>query len=339
VRWRVSLCFGGKRKQRFFRDEQSARDWVAEVDEGRLYGLFWQRLKDSQRLDIMNAFWQANVKQITLTSAVNGFRKQHTKPLLDVLKEYNRAKIKQRLRSSTLKQIKLHLADFGKHFGNIPFDSLTVESLAEYLDTKRWEPSTVDGVLNKLGPLFTWATGRQYYSKANPVTIYERPKIEDKAVDIFTVEEARRLLARFKEHDPKALPYLTIGLFAGIRPDEIQRLIWKDVSGGYIHVAADKSKTRKRRLVRIEENLKKWLALGGDLPLHNKQKRLAAHKGRWSADIMRHSFASYHLAAYEDAGKTAHELGHRDSKMLFRHYRELVTKEAGNDYFNISPLF
>ena len=32
---------------------------------------------------------------------------------------------------------------------------------------------------------------------------------------------------------------------------------------------------------------------------------------------MRHSFAGYHLALHMSADKTAFELGHRDSKMLF----------------------
>ena len=52
---------------------------------------------------------------------------------------------------------------------------------------------------------------------------------------------------------------------------------------------------------------------------------------------MRHSYASYHLALHQSADKTALEMGHRDTNMLFRHYRELVTKEAAIGYWNIGP--
>ena len=44
---------------------------------------------------------------------------------------------------------------------------------------------------------------------------------------------------------------------------------------------------------------------------------------------------AYHLAEHQSAEKTALEMGHRDTKMLFEHYRELVTKEAAKRYWKI----
>jgi integrase len=142
-------------------------------------------------------------------------------------------------------------------------------------------------------------------------------------------------------YDPRLVPYLAIGLFAGVRPLEIERLTWADISDRYIEITAAKAKTRQRRLVSLLDNLKEWLALGGDLPLTNKRKRLARVVQiaglNWQPDIMRHSFASYHLAMHTSADKTTLELGHRDSKMLFAHYRELVTQEAAQAYWSIRP--
>ena len=57
----------------------------------------------------------------------------------------------------------------------------------------------------------------------------------------------------------------------------------------------------------------------------------------WGHDIMRHSFASYHLAYHASPDKTAHELGHRDTQMLYRHYRQLVTREAAEAFWAIWP--
>ena len=91
----------------------------------------------------------------------------------------------------------------------------------------------------------------------------------------------------------------------------------------------------------IADNLAAWLKLGGDLPLHNRQKRLEAIRRTagvaWGHDIMRHTFGSYHLAHFCSADKTALEMGHRDTNMLFRHCRQLVTREAAEAFWAIRP--
>ena len=137
------------------------------------------------------------------------------------------------------------------------------------------------------------------------------------------------------------IPYLAIGLFAGVRPLEIQRLQQQDFTDQYIEITAANAKTRKRRLVSLSSNLKGWLRLGGDMPPINKPKRLSRILQKagleWKPDIMRHSYASYHLALHQSADKTALEMGHRDTNMLFRHYRELVTKEEAQAYWRIEP--
>ena len=96
------------------------------------------------------------------------------------------------------------------------------------------------------------------------------------------------------------------------------------------------AKSRQRRLVSISDNLKEWLLLGADIPPNNKRKRLEAIREaamvNWGHDIMRHTFASYHLAHYCSPDKTAHELGHRDTKMLYRHYRRVVSRNCALEF-------
>jgi hypothetical protein len=52
---------------------------------------------------------------------------------------------------------------------------------------------------------------------------------------------------------------------------------------------------------------------------------------------LRHSFASYHLAYHRDAARTALELGHKSTTLLFTNYRELVTKSDAIRYWAIKP--
>ncbi|SVE55448.1 uncharacterized protein METZ01_LOCUS508302 [marine metagenome] len=69
----------------------------------------------------------------------------------------------------------------------------------------------------------------------------------------------------------------------------------------------------------------------------NRQHIIKACGFCWLQDGMRHTYASNHLAHYENPNKTAHELGHRDTNMLYRHYRELVSNAAASEYWNILP--
>jgi integrase len=52
---------------------------------------------------------------------------------------------------------------------------------------------------------------------------------------------------------------------------------------------------------------------------------------------MRHSAASYHLAAHRNESLTQAMLGHESGKMLFSNYRELVKPKDAAQYWQIMP--
>ena len=57
----------------------------------------------------------------------------------------------------------------------------------------------------------------------------ERPSVERKPPRILRPEEVIKLLARVREKRPKALAWFVLGLFAGIRPDEVSALTWSSI--------------------------------------------------------------------------------------------------------------
>ena len=57
----------------------------------------------------------------------------------------------------------------------------------------------------------------------------------------------------------------------------------------------------------------------------------------WKHNGLRHSFASYRLAAIHDAPRVAAELGHTSPQMLYSTYRELVLPEEAERYWKIAP--
>ena len=148
------------------------------------------------------------------------------------------------------------------------------------------------------------------------------------------------------------LPCIALGAFAGLRTAELLRLEWQDVDlkRGFINVAASKSKTAKRRLIRIAPNLAEWLRpytgrlTGRIYPFSTRwyqfnieQTRKAAGLSQWPNNGLRHSFASYHLALHQNAPQLALEMGHTTPRMIFDNYREIVTPAEADRFWNMFP--
>jgi integrase len=158
----------------------------------------------------------------------------------------------------------------------------------------------------------------------------------------------RSLLEAAQRIAPDVLPMLAIGAFAGLRDAEIKRLDWSevDLARNFIDVKAAKAKSARRRVVEIQPNLAAWLRpyngmTGSLLPEGYRSKlervREAAELASWPNNGLRHSFASYRLAAIHDAPRVASELGHTSPVMLYNTYREVVRPEEAQRYWQVSP--
>jgi site-specific recombinase XerD len=339
VRWRATASLLGKRRQRFFTSRDEARAWLNSIEAD--YTGFWLNRTPEEQRDIASAYNLASKRGVSIYQCMlNSPAKLTPLSITDTVGRYSEVIKRRSLRPSSLKQTQLHLSQLAREFHDKSCHEVTSGELEQWFHTRNWKRSTIDGVIAKIGPFFTWCV-RESYCESNPCGAVKRPQSDDTAPAIFTPYQARKLLLTACESDAGMVPYLAIGLFAGVRPMEIGRLHRSDVRGHHIEITAAKAKTRKRRLVTLSDNLRQWLSLGGDYPPTNKPKRLQRILDEsgvsWSPDIMRHSYASYHLALHQSADKTALEMGHRDTNMLFRHYRELVTKEAAIGYWNIGP--
>jgi integrase len=195
--------------------------------------------------------------------------------------------------------------------------------------------------------MFSYATKRRMLD-FNPVLHTAKPKLIDNAPEIFAVDELRSLLEAATRTAPDVVPMLAIGAFGGLREAEIQRLDWHeiDLARGHIEIKAAKAKSARRRIVPIQPNLAAWLwpyagLTGRVVPSGSRRKldrvRKAAELVRWPNNGLRHSFASYRLAAIHDAPRVAAELGHTSPQMLYSTYRELVLLEEAERYWKIAP--
>jgi integrase len=246
-----------------------------------------------------------------------------------------------------LRDLRYRLSKFIQDFGSRPIAGVTVDELDNWLRSLPYSPQSRMNYRTIIGLLFSYAEKRGIIER-NPISRTAKPKLIDKAPEIFTPDELRALMEAAQRTEPRVLPMLAIGAFAGLRDAEIHRLDWSevDLARGHIEVKASKAKTAKRRIVPIQPNLAAWLQpfammKGRIVPPGARRKlarvRKAAVLARWPTNGLRHSFASYHLAAIHDAPRVATELGHTSPQMLYNTYRELVLPTEAECYWKIAP--
>jgi len=256
------------------------------------------------------------------------------------------AKRKDGLSTRYIKMLGFYLKRFAQDFGDKSIAAITVEDLDAWLRALHVAPKTRENYRRNIGVLFSHAVQRRMI-ESNPIKFTAKPKLVDKPPEIFSVSELTALLNAAAAREPEVLPMLAIGAFAGLRDAEIRRLHWNeiDLARGFVEVTAAKSKTARRRLVPIRPNLAEWLRpyagmTGSVVPVmaRSKLERVRKVAGvRWPHNALRHSFASYRLAAIHDAPRVASELGHTNPQLLYAHYRELVRPEEAERYWKISP--
>ena len=265
-------------------------------------------------------------------------------PVVQLVKEVQASKAKDGAGKRHLGDLKSRLAVFERDFEGRLVSDVTTADLDDWLRGLLVGPVGRNNFRKVVRGAFSYAVARGYCS-ANPVTATARAKVTDKPPGILSVADATALLAHA---DVAVLPYLAIGLFAGLRRAELERLDWRevDLAGGHIEVKAAKSKTARRRHVVIEPNLREWLQPltlpAGPVAPNNLRRRLAAVRGvagvaAWPENCLRHSFGSYHVAHFRSAAKTALEMGHVNEAMLFSNYREVVKPKEAARYWNIHP--
>jgi integrase len=240
--------------------------------------------------------------------------------------------------------LRYRLKIFADKFDGRMVATVTTKELDDWLRSLNVAPITRNHYRVLIILLFNFAMQRGYATE-NPAEKTAKAKEKKSDIGILSVHQAARLL---ESATPDILPFIAIGLFAGLRRAEIERLDWSEVDfeSGLIKVTAQKSKTAQKRYVTMQPNLREWL-----LPVRkikgkitpddfNKQfvcTRVAAGITDWPDNALRHSFASYHLAHFANAADTSLQLGHHDSRITFSHYRELVRPKEGERYWNVRP--
>jgi len=256
--------------------------------------------------------------------------------------------------------LKARLQRFQLEYGNHAVAAIESKQLDAWLSGLKVGPATRNTYRRDLRTLFSFCVKRGYMLK-NPATATERAKQHEKPPGILTPKEAAKLL---NSCNKDTLPYFAIGLFAGLRRSELEKLDWQEINmkSNFIEIKASKAKTAQRRLVKIEPVLKLWLKSvakdagpvvpTGDLDCRFDTMRKAGfgkpgtetedEKKRnvtlkpWPLNALRHSFGSYWLAKFKDTAALALQMGN-SPQIIFAHYRELVSPDDAKQFWSMNP--
>jgi integrase len=243
--------------------------------------------------------------------------------------------------------LRQYLALFARAHDAIPIDCVTPAHIDRWFASRSEAPTTRASNLGRLSALFSFAR-RRGYCTANPCDNVERVRIERAPPKILSVDESLRLLETCRRLTPAILPAVALGLLAGVRPHEVERMTWSDIDldERRATVSAAASKVRRRRIVPLAPNCVAWLWLCARtterlLPPPTTARRLrrtlAASAGMvWHQDILRHTAATYLLARERDAARVALWLGNSPG-ILLTHYADLVGCGNVDAFWSLAP--
>ena len=257
-------------------------------------------------------------------------------PLVEVVNSFLLSKARAGRSDRYLRQLRVSLRSLVAGRERTPVDQVTAADLDSWIRGRGWGARTVRGYAADAAGLFAWAM-RRGWVRENPVRGVDLPRSMPGQVRILPPDQVASLLESAAAEDVGVARVLALRFFAGLRSAETLRLREEDIREGFVHVSAEKSKTRSRRVVRISPNLAAWLALpGGPLPVSEKRMRRVLTRRELPPNCARHSFCSYHLASFGNAGQTALEAGHAEA-VLFGSYREMVTPAQAAEFWRIIP--
>lgn len=349
----VDIARGYARTRICFATEGEARAEAIKQAGNLVHeGLQALALSKDQRLDAERALKILGTSA-TLTGAAEFFMR-HTaageqgKAAGEVIRDLMAAKRNAGRRPATIIDAEHRLTRFAATFGERPLGTITLFDLETWLAGLEVGPVTRDNFRRAIVGLFNYAQ-RRGLCDGNPALGLARSGRDQTLPAILTPDQARALLITAASEGSGAMvPYFAVGLFAGLRPvNELTRLDWSsiDFKAKTIRVDPATAKRRRLRVVDLSPTLAAWLTAHrqpyGTLFFSRRLFRQIIAKAKltkWTPDVMRHTFATYHLAAHGDPNRTALQLGHAGAPgILFDHYRGLATPEEARTFWKIRP--
>jgi integrase len=218
---------------------------------------------------------------------------------------------------------------------------------------KKYSAASQAGIKSISSEFFKWCM-RQGWIEINPAQ-FLRIQRDDHEVQILTPPQAGELIkaAQASPFHQRAVPYVLLGLFAGLRPSEAEDLQREDINDATAEIRVASRKLRGQvRYVPMAPELAarlremKW---DGKLAAENWRKQFESVKlgskneqgqptftaeSPFPPDGLRHSFASYWLAKTPDRARLAEIMGN-SVDVIRNHYRKAIPITEANNFWEL----
>lgn len=365
-RWMELVEGEKKRREKHFRSEVLAEAWAANVareqlgDRELVSDLEWMEFSHARELcrsadvDLLTAL-RAGFEALNLRV---GGEKIDVPTIRWAVEAYLYEGEQRNLRPATVQSNRQMLESFvvgreDRLVSSVDAAEMLGFILAKYtLDTSRRSLRT------RLAGWWRFCAGKGWLPVLDATALSWTATISDKGrPGVFSVEEAAGLLAAVPD---KLKAAVAIGLFAGVRPEELRRMEWSfvDATGDWFGIDLKRRKIelsgawtkirRPRTLHELPDNLWAWLERykgeGLLVPVttrnwYNNLTKARAKAGirKTGSDLMRHSFGSY--GRHRGLDWVIDVLGHTGDMSVFaEHYNNnAVGPDEASAYFSILP--
>lgn len=344
-------------------------DAIAEMEQRkkttRKFGSVAFELGDEMQARFVNAQKKLERVNASIEEAVEYFLR-HSKTvsesvtLSDCVERALLAKEDAGGRESYLGALRVVWRGFARGREQVNLGDVTRRDVESWLDSGSWGRRTKASKLGDLRGLFSWAIKQQLLVEDPAKGIEVKVLADEAEVSCMTPAQARRLMEVVSEQAADFLAYVALGIFAGLRTVEIEKLGADDLQldDGIVVVSSAMVKTRARRVVKLSDNAVAWLrvwkqkARGQEAVLPFSWERrwgalreFAGWKLPWPKNVMRHTAASMHYALHADEAALKSMLGHHaGEETLHRHYRavkmldgRIITAKVAAEFWGIVP--
>lgn len=344
-----------KVKTQFFPTEKARDDRARKLREDKRAGLL--RGLNRQEADeyfaikaaIGNTPWQVVVAAWQRSGNVVASTVTIRERVTDYLQRLDLRVKGAEIALNTYRQRKHKLGLFAEHFGHLPLSGVRPDDIKKWLASFAHENAGTFNNYRKMVAVFFADCVHDQLLAENPCDAVRNREIVREEVGILTIPQIARLFhtAQTETDYTVCLRRLALETFAGVRFSSACRLTAADVNvadKGIRHPARS-IKTRKRLYVEgFPENLWAWIQVAPDDSklterqyLDLKSRLFMVARVPHPHNCLRHSFATYHVAARDNPGLTAVLLGHRNQQKLWDHYKGNATKADGLRFETITP--
>jgi integrase len=346
--WVADFQRGGKRVRKAFKDLSDAKVWAeAKKTEIVNKGVEALNVSDKVRADALESMRLLEGTGVSIVDAVRDYLRRHPSTAGQTVSQtcdmYLVAMRNAGLRPLSIydKEIKFNvLCDA---MGTTPVAAVDEADVEQWALARGGSPVTIKAYTTVANSVLL------FYRRGN--RLKARGVGDEKAPETWDIQTVQKVLATAEKIAPDTVPALAVLFFAGLRPHEMLRLTWAqiDMQAGVIRLTGADTKTRTMRNVEIADNLRAWLTVyrsSGPVapsPSRYRDQREAVMKASgvsaWPVDIARHTFATMHYNAHQNAAATMAQLGHfGNAQMFVKHYKGVpVTADEAAAYWKIKP--